>query len=202
MTTPLAFILLPAAAYLIGAIPFGLVLARLKTGVDIRTVGSGNIGATNARRAGGNALGIAVLACDSLKGLLPILFARMLFQNDTPAWRWAAAAMALAAIIGHMYPVYLKCRASGKGVATAAGCFLYLTPAACLLALAVFLGLAAATRRVSIGSMTASVLLPVLIWFTTRDAAFATAGLLTAGLILIRHKDNLRRLLSGSEPPL
>ena len=131
-------ILWPALAYLIGAIPFGLIVVRWLAHTDIRTLGSGNIGATNAARAAGIKVALMVLLCDCLKGLLPIIAARYLIAaNSTPYGHLILALMALSAVIGHMFPLYLSFRPSGKGVATAIGGFLALTPLAVGVCLAV-----------------------------------------------------------------
>jgi glycerol-3-phosphate acyltransferase PlsY len=196
-------ILLPVLAYLIGAIPFGLIVVRRLKNTDIRTIGSGNIGATNVRRASGTKAALGVLMCDCLKGFLPIASTRLLFAvcTTTPSSHLILAAMALTAVMGHMFPVYLRFKPSGKGVATALGGFLALTPLAIGVCIAVFIGFAFAGRRISIGSLAGAATLPVAVWFTSADPFITVSSLITAALIMVRHRENLSRLLQGCEPP-
>jgi glycerol-3-phosphate acyltransferase PlsY len=144
---------LPLIAYLLGSIPFGVVLARAR-GVDLRTVGSGNIGATNAARALGKKLGAVVLLCDALKGLLPVLLARHLTAGH-PHADWLVAGTALAAFLGHLFPVYQRFR-GGKGVATALGVFLAVAPFAALGAVLVYAAAYALWRISAVGSLAAA----------------------------------------------
>jgi glycerol-3-phosphate acyltransferase PlsY len=193
--------LLSVAAYLIGGIPFSLLLVRWRTGIDLRKFGSGNIGASNARRAAGTAVGLAALACDALKGALPTGLAVELAAQSTGALpRGCATLVAVAAVVGHMFPVYLRFRPSGKGVATALGCFLILAPSAVAVALLVFIGVVAIFRRMSLGSLVACTVLPFAVWLTTHDLILLAAGIFIAALIVTRHKDNIRRLRRGVEP--
>jgi glycerol-3-phosphate acyltransferase PlsY len=191
-------LLLVAAGYLAGSIPFGYVLGRFLLGVDVRTVGSGNIGATNVARAGGRKLGVAVVLLDAAKAVVPILVARRLLGPGPGAEGWVVA-VALAAFVGHLFPVWLRFR-GGKGVATAFGIFLVLAPWGAL-AGAIAWGVAyAATRISSVGSLAGTAV--------CTGTAFALAGprrpvswaaLVLALLIVLRHRDNIRRLLSGEE---
>ena len=181
-----------ALAYLCGSIPFGLFIARWKTGKDVRTVGSGNIGATNVARAAGRGAAIATLALDALKGLLPVLAAA----------RWSSdplmpARCAVAAVVGHCFPVWLKLR-GGKGVATGLGVSLALAPWAALAGGACWLVFWKILRISSVGSLAGTVVSVAVAWATaSRQAA---AGLLAvAVVILVRHADNIRRLLRGQE---
>lgn len=184
-------------SYLIGAIPFGLLIVRMVSGRDIREMGSGNIGATNVRRCAGTLWGIATLLCDLFKGFLPT-WAAIRFIPDAPAW--LVPVVALAAIVGHMFPVYLKFKPSGKGVATALGAFLVAAPAACGLSIITFIVVVAAKRIVSIGSMAAMALLPLFIWLISRNPYLTASGIAVALLIISRHKSNIERLLQGQEP--
>lgn len=191
---------LPAAAYALGSIPWGLILTRAFTGVDIRSAGSGNIGATNVRRTAGNFLGLLTLALDVLKGWLPAFLALLLAGRGDAAGDLGVSAAALAAFLGHLFPVYMKGKNGGKGVATAAGSILAVSPAALGLSLAGFLLAVAFSRRVSAGSLTGAALLPAGLWIFTKSPTFTALGALMAAGILIRHEGNIRRLLSGEEP--
>jgi glycerol-3-phosphate acyltransferase PlsY len=188
------------AAYLIGSIPTGVLVTRLFTGRDVRRQGSGNIGATNVRRVAGNRLGAVVLIGDVLKGFLPVFVVMRLASEDS-AWSVSVALTGLGAFLGHLYPIYLKGR-GGKGVATAAGCFLSISPLA--LAGAVFVFILAVWRRrvVSLGSLGAAGALPVLVWLHSRSMIFTALGGVMAVFIFFRHSGNIRRLREGIEPRL
>lgn len=191
---------LPPLAYALGSIPWGLVLTRMFTSVDLRASGSGNIGATNVRRTAGTFLGLLTLVLDILKGYIPTSLAVSLvgtgaFQSDL-----YVAAVALAAFLGHLYPLYMKGKNGGKGVATAGGCYLAISPAAVGAAVLGFLILLVTTRRVSAGSLAAAALLPAALWASTRSVVLTAAGVLVTAGIVFRHKENIRRLLAGTEP--
>lgn len=193
--------LLTGIAYLLGSIPFGLVLTRLFTSIDIRKSGSGNIGATNVRRMAGNLLGLLTLLGDVLKGALPVLLSMALFRGESPELAEAVTAcVAVAAFAGHLFPVYLGFKTGGKGVATALGGYLVIAPLAVLLCLVFFVGVVKITRRVSAGSLAATALLGPAVWFTTTSAAYLAGSLFMAGFIFIRHRGNLARLIAGTEP--
>ena len=193
--------LLPVAAYLLGSIPVGLLLVRWRMRKDVRGTGSGNIGATNVWRTAGKGLAIATLVGDALKGALPCLAALWLAGRAFPMLpSWYGVVVGAAAVAGHMFPLYLGFRASGKGVATAAGVFSVLAPLACGIAFSVFILLALVTRRVSIGSLIGALVLPPALWFTTRDPYLAGGGTLIMLMILARHRDNIQRLRQGKEP--
>lgn len=189
-------ILLSASiGYLLGSIPFGYLLVRIFHGEDIRQTGSGNIGATNVSRTS-LALGIITLLFDASKGLIAVLLARFLFPGNTSA----AGAAALFAVVGHIFPVWLKFR-GGKGVATGLGSFILLAPKPVVICIAIFVVIAALFRYVSLASMIAVALLPVLIFvLTPRTPQVALVALLAAVLILVQHRGNMGRLLSGVEP--
>ena len=193
---------LAAVAYLLGSIPFGLVLVRVVRGEDVRLTGSGNIGATNVARSGGAKLGIATLVLDALKGYFAVLIASMVSQRSTGVELGLAAALAaLCAILGHVFPVWLKFR-GGKGVATAVGAFVGLAPRAVLVVLGIFLVIVLISRYVSLGSIVASALFPLLAFYLYRSQS-SPAGLavmLAASLLIIlKHRANIRRLLDGTE---
>jgi glycerol-3-phosphate acyltransferase PlsY len=193
---------LPAFAYALGSVPWGLVLTRAFTSVDIRRTGSGNIGATNVRRTAGTLLGLLTLTLDALKGYLPAALAACL-TGRTGSWNdLYVAVVALAAFLGHLYPLYTRGRNGGKGVATAGGCALALSPPAAGWAVLGFLMLVVATRRVSAGSLAAAAILPAALWKATGSSVFTAAGGFMAAGIILRHRDNIRRLLSGREPRL
>ncbi|MCP4748359.1 MAG: glycerol-3-phosphate 1-O-acyltransferase PlsY [Desulfobacteraceae bacterium] len=190
-------------AYLTGAIPFGLLVVRFCKGINLRSIGSANIGATNVRRAAGTKIGLIVLACDILKGLVPVAIT-VFFLNRTNAasLHWLLAAMVLAAVLGHMFPVYLKFRPSGKGVATALGGHLWIAPVASLIALLFFTATVAVSRRVSAGSLVAASILPAAVWLTDHTPAYFFSSLIISILIFIRHAENIMRLYKGTEPTL
>jgi len=189
-------------AYLFGSIPFGLVLTRLFTSVDIRREGSGNIGATNVRRLAGTPLGILTLAGDASKGALPVYLAQMVTPAPIIAQEVYVSVIALAAFFGHLYPLYMKLKNGGKGVATAVGGLAVISPAAVVIALAAFLLAAGLSNRVSAGSLTAAAILPPAIWWATRMPVFGVCALIMALLIYARHRDNIKRLLNGTEPQI
>ena len=191
---------IPIAAYFLGSIPFGLLLTRAFGRGDVRNVGSGNIGATNVARAAGSLAGIFTLVLDAAKGAGAVLLAERL-SNDSATWMMVAA---FAALLGHCFPVWLKFK-GGKGVATAAGIFLVLSPLACLAAVVVFLLVVIFWRYVSLGSVSAAAAMPLLIYFlwAPRHAPppAITFGVVAIALLIIyKHRGNLRRLLEGAEP--
>jgi glycerol-3-phosphate acyltransferase PlsY len=181
----------------LGSIPFGVLFARAR-GVDLRTIGSGNIGATNVARALGKKLGGAVLLLDALKGFVPVLAARLL-AGDLPRGDYVVAATALAAFLGHLFPVTQRFR-GGKGVATALGVFLALSPLAALGAGLVYAAVYAAWRISSLGSLVAAGAFVPLVHLATRGKTVITLlALLIYLLILMTHRENIRRLLAGKE---
>lgn len=188
-------------SYLVGAIPFGLVLVRLVKGIDIRSVGSGNIGATNAARAGGRGLGIAVFLCDLGKGwVAPEVFAPALGR---PGDDLVAVLCGAAAVLGHCFPLWLGFR-GGKGVATGCGALVALDARIFLVGGAVWLVTVGLTRFVGLASILMGVAFPVAAWALVGEARPELvwgAGLLTV-LILLRHRSNISRMLSGTEPKM
>lgn len=192
-------VLFLTGAYLLGAVPSGLLVVRLLTGTDIRRYGSGNIGATNARRAAGNLGGLMTLAGDVAKGAVPAALALSHAGLSGSMGGALPAAAVLAAFLGHLYPVYLRFR-GGKGVATAGGGLAVLAPASVLAALVVFLAVVAVDRRVSLGSMAAAATLPLSAVIAGAPGATVVLATVIALLILLRHRDNMRRLRNGTEP--
>jgi len=189
-------ILLIIFAYLLGSIPTGLLLSKALAGVDPRQKGSRNIGATNVMRTVGKALGAVTLIGDVLKGLIPVLLALWLGREQ--AW---VAAVALAAFLGHCFPIYLRFK-GGKGVATAVGIFLPVAPLAVLMAIVVFATGVAITRMVSVGSIAAAGAIPLLIWLRGYPVSFILLGICVGAIIIYRHKENIQRLLMGKENKL
>jgi acyl phosphate:glycerol-3-phosphate acyltransferase len=189
--TTLAFILCAALAYLLGSIPFGLVLTRLAGYGDIRRIGSGNIGATNVLRTGSKALAALTLLLDLAKGAVAVLVARR-FGPDI------AALAAVFVFLGHLYPLWLGFK-GGKGVATAGGIVLAYSWPVGLAALASWLAVAVATRYSSLAALTACALAPLYAWLITRDMRTTEVILALAVIVILRHHANIRRLLKGEE---
>ena len=179
-------------AYLLGSVPVGVLLARMK-GADPRKVGSGNIGATNVMRAAGKTTGALTLAGDILKGLLPVVVA---FVLGEPAM--VVAAVGLAAFLGHLFPLFLKFK-GGKGVATALGVYLALDPFAVVITVIVFVLVLLKWRFVSLGSLVGVAAMPLLLYLLNAPDYYIYLALVIAALIFIKHKDNIRRLLAGTE---
>jgi acyl phosphate:glycerol-3-phosphate acyltransferase len=184
-----------ALAYLLGSIPFALLLVRIAGRGDVRAIGSGNVGATNATRAAGPWVGIAVAVLDVGKAILAVVL--MSLVTASPEWRAAAG---LAAIVGHCFPVWLHF-SGGKGMATAAGTFLVLAWKPALVAAAIFVAVVAISRRVSLGSVVAAALFPVALWLVGRPTpAVMISAVLGCAVIIFRHTGNIRRLIAGTEP--
>ncbi|MBC2715310.1 MAG: glycerol-3-phosphate 1-O-acyltransferase PlsY [Desulfobacteraceae bacterium] len=201
MTPAIIYIII--FAYLIGSIPFGLVLAKTFKSVDLREIGSGNIGATNARRAGGWGLGLATLACDVLKGTIPVLIASAISQGNENGLKevWVALT-AISAFCGHLFPVYLKFKTGGKGVATAVGCFAVISPIALAISIVAFIIAAGISNRVSAGSLAAAATLPISVFWLNQSLMLFGCALLISLAIIFRHKDNIKRLFAGTEPTI
>ena len=184
-------------AYFVGAIPFGVLFARAK-GIDLRTVGSGNIGATNAARALGKGLGLLVFLCDAAKGYGPVLAARWLFEARMEHGPVVVAAVGVAAFLGHLTSPFLGGK-GGKGVATGFGVFLALSVFPALIGAGTFLVVYAATRISSLGSLAgATAVLPAL-WLFDADVAYLAASSFMWVLIVIRHRGNIGRLVRHEE---
>ncbi|HSL41353.1 MAG TPA: glycerol-3-phosphate 1-O-acyltransferase PlsY [Desulforhopalus sp.] len=189
-------LLFPLVGYLIGAIPFGLLIGRM-AGIDVRSQGSRNIGATNVSRLLGKKLGLLTLLCDCLKGFLPMSLAALALA-ESPSREAVVAATGLMAVLGHMFPIYLRFR-GGKGVATGLGVFLYFSPLAILISLLVFLGTVALSGFVSAGSLLASALIPLWLYLLGVSPPVVGVAVLIALLIWIKHRENIGRLLQGTE---
>jgi glycerol-3-phosphate acyltransferase PlsY len=193
-------LVIPVAAYFVGSIPFGLVLARMFGKVDIRQAGSGNIGATNVTRVVGPGAGVLTLLLDASKGAIAVILAERM-TSFSALWMMTAA---IAALIGHCFPVWLKFR-GGKGVATAAGVFAVLSPIALGGALLLFVIVLAWFRFASLASISAAAAMPLLIYFLWAPG-FAPPGVVTFGtlaitlLIIYKHDANIQRLVQGDEP--
>jgi glycerol-3-phosphate acyltransferase PlsY len=187
-------------AYLLGSIPFGYILVKLFLHQDIRTTGSGNIGATNVARAGGTILGIFTLLLDALKGFIAAFLAMQFAPNTVNGPSTLAIAAAVAAVIGHVFPVWLRFR-GGKGIATALGVFIALAPLVALSSVGVFALIVATTRLVSLGSILAAVSIPFLaILLVPRRSPALLVGLSFISLLsIVKHHENIVRLLKGTE---
>jgi len=181
-------------SYLVGAIPSGVILTRLFGGADVRNSGSGNIGATNVYRVAGRTLGILTLVGDCLKGAVPVLLASTVFELSVPH----IALVALAAFLGHCYPIYLGFK-GGKGVATALGIFLVLSPWSILCVLGIFVAVLYLWRFISLASITAAATVPFLVLLFERSSPLFVATLIIASIVIWRHRENIGRLRSGTE---
>ena len=189
----MTILLAMAAAFLLGSFPTGVVVARSK-GIDLRKVGSGNIGATNVGRALGKGWAVFVLLVDAGKGALPVLLTEHLIADP-----WLPALTGLAAVFGQTFSIFLRGR-GGKGVATSLGAGLALAPSAALGCLGVFLLVYAAFRFVSLGSLLALAAYPLFLWlFGIATPPRLVFAFVIAALVVLRHKDNLKRLLRGQE---
>ncbi len=184
------------AAYLLGSVSFGLLLARFRRGVDLRHSGSGSIGATNVARTLGKGAGLLTLLGDSAKGLVAVLLAQTWGSSLL-----ITATAALAAVLGHMFPLYHGFR-GGKGVATALGVLLFTLPLPLLGGLVVWIAVVAIWHYVSAGSMLAAIAVPVLAALLTYPLPLVLAAIIIAMLVLYKHRSNLQRLLQGSEAKL
>jgi glycerol-3-phosphate acyltransferase PlsY len=192
-------LLLTAAGYLSGSVPYGLVLPLVLKGVDVRKVGSGNIGATNAARAGGRAMGVAVFILDVVKAVVPILLAKALLPGPS-AQLWTMTT-AIAAFAGHVFPVWLGFR-GGKGVATGFGIFVVLAPLAALAGLMTWIGVYLTVRISSVGSLAGTAVCALGAFVVHGPGSpIAWAGVAVAAMIYWRHSENIGRLLRGEERP-
>ncbi len=194
------YLITAAFSYLLGSIPFGYLLVRIFKGEDVRTSGSGNIGATNVARKS-PALGVATLLLDAAKGLAAVLVARTFFGEPHPQLILTMAAF--FAVLGHLFPVWLKFR-GGKGVATSLGAFILLTPKSILCMVILFLLIAVAFRYVSLGSVTVAAAFPLLVWAFHEygDARQLILIALVSALVIWKHRQNIGRLAAGTESKL
>ncbi|HMD30507.1 MAG TPA: glycerol-3-phosphate 1-O-acyltransferase PlsY [Candidatus Acidoferrales bacterium] len=196
--------LLPAAGYLLGSIPFGYLIVRFSTGADVRSAGSGNIGATNVNRVAGKAAGIATLALDVAKGYFAVWLAGRVTGGNI-GWM---AITGMAAVIGHLFPLWLRFR-GGKGVATAVGAFVPLCWMAVGAAAIVWVVVVSISRYVSLGSVVAAAALPLCMYFLyvpgtphAPPLSVSVSTALVAILIIVKHRANIERLLAGTESRL
>jgi len=194
------YLIAAAVGYLLGSIPFGYLLVRIFTGEDVRASGSGNIGATNVARKSPT-LGVATLVLDAAKGLAAVLVARVLFSG--PHQQLIMTTAAFFAVLGHLFPVWLKFR-GGKGVATSLGAFILLTPKSILCMTVLFLIVAAAFRYVSLASIAMAAAFPLLVWalheyVDPRQLIFIA---LVSALVIWKHRKNIGRIAAGTESKL
>jgi glycerol-3-phosphate acyltransferase PlsY len=196
------YLIVVSVAYLLGSIPFGFLLVLLVRKEDIRAKGSGNIGATNVLRSGAKGLGILTFVLDGSKGYAAVVVAEFLSRNAGPTVIQNAALLAgLFAILGHIFPVWLRFK-GGKGVAAAFGVFLALCPWAALAALGLWLATVALTRYVSLASILAAVVLPFLtLWLSPANYSYAFRVIVFAccWVVIVKHRENILRLLHGTE---
>ncbi len=200
--TPLLVLI---AAYLLGGVPFGYLLVRLKTGKDVRAMGSGNIGATNVLRTAGRAFGVLTLLLDIAKGWLAVWMMGRMTSGDG-AWMTAAggnevwmAAAGVAVVLGHAFPIFLKFQ-GGKAVASFVGVALALAPLALLAVVIVFVLVVARTKFISLGSILGAALFPLAVWLLYHPAWQAMAAVAFCGFFIVwRHKSNIGRLRAGTE---
>jgi glycerol-3-phosphate acyltransferase PlsY len=180
--------------YIVGSLPLGFLIARLRRGIDLRRVGSGNVGAANVYRSAGRSLGVAVMLVDVCKGAGGVLLARLLEGGSSEG----VALAGLGAVVGHIYPVWLRF-VGGKGVAVACGVFALLAPVATIVAAAVFVVATWVTRYVSLGSVLATLALPAVEWTRVGPDPVTLVATAVSALVLFRHRGNLARILQGTE---
>jgi glycerol-3-phosphate acyltransferase PlsY len=184
-----------AAAYLIGAVPFGYLIVRLKSGKDVRTMGSGNIGATNVLRTTGRALGVLTLALDIVKGAFAVWLADRFLDGDM---YWMSLT-ALAVMAGHAFPIFLRFK-GGKAVASFVGAFLYLTPVPLLASLVLFVSAVAVSKYISLGSIVAAGCFPLAVYLIEHPPAVVViCAAIAGGFIVWRHRSNMARIRAGNE---
>lgn len=190
-------------AYLLGSIPFGFLIVKLKSGSDIRETGSGGTGATNVTRKAGKGAGVITLLLDALKGVAAVLVARWL--TGEAGTSWVVAGSAVLAVVGHCFPIWLKFKA-GKGVATGLGVFLAIVPWAVLAAAIVFVVVVWRTRFISLGSILAAAFVPLWVWAMhtwvepiSNFPPIITALFASSAIIIAKHHENIERLIAGKE---
>jgi glycerol-3-phosphate acyltransferase PlsY len=180
-------------SYLLGSIPFAFLLTRLSTGLDVRYLGSGNIGAANAFRVTRLSLGLVVFVLDAMKGALAVTLSAEIDNHEA-----TGALSAIFVVVGHLYPVWLKFH-GGKGVSTAGGAFAVVSPTSTLVAFLCFIGTVVVTRFVSLGSMMATLVLALMLGINGESTDVIIAGFAVSALIVFRHRENIGRLVSGKE---
>ncbi len=198
MTIFTAQLLSFAVSYLVGAVPFGLIFTKYFSNVDVRTIGSGNIGATNVLRASGKKAAILTLLADGLKGFLPVLIVQLLFNDDL-----TTALTGTAAILGHIFPVYLKFK-GGKGVATSFGVVLAVAPWIGLTCVIIWLLAAFLWRYSSLSALMAFASYPIITFSTSFGSRkpLAALSLFIFGMMYYRHRENIKRIIAGMEPKI
>lgn len=185
-------ILILTLAYLLGSIPFSLIIARLFKGIDIRNHGSGNIGATNVLRTVGKKEAALALIADILKGVLPVLFTVFVLEE---VW---IAATAVFVVLGHVFPIFAGFK-GGKGVATSLGALIVIIPAGVTVSLIVWILVLIVFRYASLASISAAIALPAICWGLTTPLAFTAAASINAVIIILKHTGNIKRLITGTE---
>jgi glycerol-3-phosphate acyltransferase PlsY len=188
----LQIILILTLAYLLGSIPFSLIIARLFKGIDIRNHGSGNIGATNVLRTVGKKEAALALIADILKGVLPVLFTVFVLEEI-----WIAAT-AVFVVLGHVFPIFTGFK-GGKGVATSLGALIVIIPAGVIVSLIVWFLVLIVFRYASLASISAAIALPAICWGLTTPLAFTAAASINAVIIILKHTGNIKRLITGTE---
>lgn len=195
ISDPFAVAVSAVLAYFIGGLPFGYWFVRVSSGQDIRTMGSGNIGATNVQRTSGLKAGVIVLLLDIFKGFLAVWAAAVLTHGNSVALAFAAAGV----MMGHCYPIFLGFK-GGKAVACFVGAFLYIAPLALAFTAVIFVAVAAWSRHISLASILGAAVFPLIIWLTSHPGrAILISSIFAAALIIYRHKANISRLKSGTE---
>jgi glycerol-3-phosphate acyltransferase PlsY len=192
-----AILLLPFA-YLLGSVPWGVVLTRIFSDIDIRSEGSTNIGAYNVFRLAGKGLGLMTLGGDLLKGAIPVLVGIVWLGVSDWKGEVLVSLIALSAFAGHIFPLFLGFK-GGKGVATAAGCFLIISPLVFLVGVLVYVLVLCWWGYSSAGSLSAAAILPGAVWLATQSVPVTGCALIMALIIFVRHAENIRRLLDGTE---
>jgi len=187
-------------AYILGSIPWGFILTKVFTPFDVRKQGSGNIGATNVRRIAGTKLGFFTLTGDMFKGAFPVYLAINLTSVNGFGAEICISLITIVALLGHLYPIFLKFRDGGKGVATTAGAFIIISPIACFFAMLTFIMLIFLFKRVSVGSLGATLILPFAVWKATDSKILAICAAFISIIIYLRHIENIKRLFLGTEP--
>jgi acyl phosphate:glycerol-3-phosphate acyltransferase len=191
----LNLVLVALIAYILGGIPFGYLFVRFVMGKDIRTMGSGNIGATNVHRSAGRGAGVIVLLLDILKGFLAVWIASIVTRNSS----LGLALAAVAVMIGHSFPVFLRFK-GGKAVACFIGAFLYIAPVPLLAVLVIFVLIVTLSKYISLGSILSALLFPLVIWLIMHPPApILLSAIFAALLITYRHKANIQRIIAGNE---
>ena len=183
-------------AYLIGSIPFGYLIVRARGGGDVRETGSGGTGATNVLRRAGKGAGVVTLLLDAVKGAMAVVIAKLIFNGGNTDW--SVAAVAIAVIVGHIFPAWLKFR-GGKGVATGAGVFLALAPPAVVCAAVIFVAVVWWRKMISLGSIAGAVTIPVYVGVAQYSTPLFTASFVGALLIVFAHRGNIARIWHGTE---